>query len=88
MITMLPDGEQMRQVALGPSGQMFVETNPAPIKGVLARAGLIGSGHVRPPLVAPGDAARRCIDALLVAGAAMLDGPLAARGIARRSRLT
>jgi 4-hydroxy-tetrahydrodipicolinate synthase len=57
---------------------MFVETNPAPIKSVLARAGLIGSGHVRPPLVAPGDAARRRIDALLVAGAPMLDGPLAA----------
>ncbi|HWC68443.1 MAG TPA: 4-hydroxy-tetrahydrodipicolinate synthase [Acidimicrobiales bacterium] len=56
---------------------MFVETNPAPIKSVLARAGLIRSGYVRPPLVTPGDAARQRIDALLLDGAPMLDGPLA-----------
>ncbi len=56
---------------------MFVETNPAPIKDVLSRAGLIDSGHVRPPLVAPRPASRERIDALLVQGAPMLDGPLA-----------
>lgn len=32
---------------------LFVETNPAPAKHVLASLGLIGSGHVRPPLIAP-----------------------------------
>jgi 4-hydroxy-tetrahydrodipicolinate synthase len=57
---------------------MFVETNPAPIKSVLSRAGLLGSGHVRPPLVAPGETSQRRIEDLLVQGAPMLDGPLAA----------
>jgi 4-hydroxy-tetrahydrodipicolinate synthase len=56
---------------------MFVETNPAPIKDVLSRAGLIDSGHVRAPLVTPRPASRDRIDALLVEGAPMLDGPLA-----------
>ena len=56
---------------------MFVETNPAPIKDMLARAGHIGSGYVRPPLVTPTDAGRRRMEALLVAGAPMLEGPLA-----------
>jgi 4-hydroxy-tetrahydrodipicolinate synthase len=56
---------------------MFVETNPAPIKDVLSRAGLIESGHVRAPLVTPRPASRDRIDALLVDGAPMLDGPLA-----------
>lgn len=32
---------------------LFVETNPAPAKHVLASLGLIGSGHVRPPLIPP-----------------------------------
>lgn len=32
---------------------LFVETNPAPAKHVLADLGLIGSGYVRPPLVTP-----------------------------------
>lgn len=57
---------------------MFVETNPAPIKSVLHRAGLIASEHVRPPLVVPTPPARSKIDALLVEGAPMLDEPLAA----------
>jgi 4-hydroxy-tetrahydrodipicolinate synthase len=56
---------------------MFVETNPAPIKDMLSRAGHIASGHVRPPLVTPTDAGRRRMDALLVEGAPMLEGPLA-----------
>jgi 4-hydroxy-tetrahydrodipicolinate synthase len=57
---------------------MFVETNPAPIKSVLARAGLISSDHVRPPLVTPTPAGLRRMDALLVEGSPMLEGPLAA----------
>jgi 4-hydroxy-tetrahydrodipicolinate synthase len=56
---------------------MFVETNPAPIKDVLSRAGQITSGAVRPPLVTPSEAGRKRIDALLVEGAPMLEGPLA-----------
>ncbi|MFD4668713.1 4-hydroxy-tetrahydrodipicolinate synthase [Lentzea sp. NPDC058450] len=32
---------------------LFVETNPAPGKWVLAQRGLIASGHVRPPLIPP-----------------------------------
>ena len=56
---------------------MFVETNPAPIKDVLSRAGLISSGYVRPPLVTPTEPGRKRIDALLVEGAPMLEGPLA-----------
>ncbi len=57
---------------------MFVETNPAPIKNVLQRAGHIASQHVRPPLVSPAARSLTQIDALLVAGAPMLEGPLAA----------
>ena len=52
---------------------MFVETNPAPIKHVLAPGGLIASGYVRPPLVEPtpsGD--RRRSSASLVEGGALL----------------
>lgn len=56
---------------------MFVETNPAPIKSVLARAGHIASDHVRPPLVTPSAAGLAKIDSLLVEGASMLEGPLA-----------
>ena len=56
---------------------LFVETNPAPAKWVLARAGLIASPHVRAPLVPPSPAARETIARLLVAGAHLLDGALA-----------
>jgi 4-hydroxy-tetrahydrodipicolinate synthase len=35
---------------------LFVETNPAPGKWVLEQRGLIGSGHVRPPLLSPSEA--------------------------------
>jgi 4-hydroxy-tetrahydrodipicolinate synthase len=57
---------------------MFVETNPAPIKNVLRRAGLITSEHVRPPLVTPTLPGLERIDALLAQGAPMLEEPLAA----------
>jgi 4-hydroxy-tetrahydrodipicolinate synthase len=56
---------------------VFVETNPAPIKWVLASAGLIASGYVRPPLVGPSAAAQAHIKRLLIAGASLLDAPLA-----------
>jgi 4-hydroxy-tetrahydrodipicolinate synthase len=55
---------------------MFVETNPAPIKYVLARGGLIGSGHVRPPLVEPTPPAVASIERLIVEGGALLHAPL------------
>ncbi|MET8699707.1 4-hydroxy-tetrahydrodipicolinate synthase [Kitasatospora sp. NPDC004723] len=47
---------------------LFVETNPAPAKWVLAQQGRIASGHVRPPLTAPTDAGLERIRALLAAG--------------------
>ncbi len=56
---------------------VFVETNPAPVKWVLHQAGLITSGHVRPPLTAPSDGAVTKIRALLGQGASMLEDPVA-----------
>ncbi|MFB7470201.1 4-hydroxy-tetrahydrodipicolinate synthase [Kitasatospora sp. NPDC056184] len=47
---------------------LFVETNPAPAKWVLAQQGRIASGHVRPPLTAPTEAGLERIRALLAAG--------------------
>lgn len=55
---------------------MFVETNPAPIKHVLARGGLIESGYVRPPLVEPTPAGVAAIERLAVEGGALLHEPL------------
>jgi 4-hydroxy-tetrahydrodipicolinate synthase len=52
---------------------IFVDTNPAPAKFVLHRAGLLDSGHVRPPLVEPGEASQQKILSLLAAGSAILD---------------
>jgi 4-hydroxy-tetrahydrodipicolinate synthase len=48
---------------------IFVETNPAPVKWVLAQRGLIRSEHVRPPLITPTDAGKDKIRALLAEGA-------------------
>jgi 4-hydroxy-tetrahydrodipicolinate synthase len=47
---------------------LFVETNPAPGKWVLAQRGLIASGHVRPPLIEPTDAGLGRIRELLSEG--------------------
>ncbi|MEU1345167.1 4-hydroxy-tetrahydrodipicolinate synthase [Streptomyces sp. NPDC005827] len=47
---------------------LFVETNPAPAKWVLARQGRISSPHVRPPLTTPTDAGLTKIRALLAEG--------------------
>jgi 4-hydroxy-tetrahydrodipicolinate synthase len=55
---------------------MFVETNPAPIKHVLARGGLIQSGHVRPPLVEPTPSGVAAIERLMIEGGALLHEPL------------
>ncbi|WP_158883236.1 4-hydroxy-tetrahydrodipicolinate synthase [Amycolatopsis anabasis] len=46
----------------------FVETNPAPVKWVLAERGLIASPHVRPPLITPTEPGQDKIRALLAAG--------------------
>jgi 4-hydroxy-tetrahydrodipicolinate synthase len=51
---------------------MFVETNPAPAKWVLAQRGLIASDHVRPPLITPTAAGQEKIRAYLAAGAEYL----------------
>jgi len=51
---------------------IFVETNPAPVKWVLAQRGLIRSEHVRPPLITPTDAGKDKIRALLAEGADFL----------------
>jgi 4-hydroxy-tetrahydrodipicolinate synthase len=55
---------------------LFVETNPAPAKWVLARAGLIASGCVRPPLVGLTPPGQTRVRALLAEGAALLEEPL------------
>ncbi|MFD7657793.1 4-hydroxy-tetrahydrodipicolinate synthase [Actinosynnema sp. NPDC059797] len=51
---------------------LFVETNPAPAKSVLADLGHIASGHVRPPLVAPSPAGLARIAALRAEAADLL----------------
>jgi 4-hydroxy-tetrahydrodipicolinate synthase len=56
---------------------IFTETNPAAAKWVLASAGLISSGFVRPPLVPLTAAGQAAVLPLLKAGAAVLDGPVA-----------
>ncbi|HWU45549.1 MAG TPA: 4-hydroxy-tetrahydrodipicolinate synthase [Humibacter sp.] len=47
---------------------LFVETNPAPGKWVMAQQGLIASAHVRPPLIEPTPAGIQKINALLEQG--------------------
>jgi 4-hydroxy-tetrahydrodipicolinate synthase len=56
---------------------IFTETNPAAAKWVLARAGLIGSGFVRPPLVPLSGPGQRRVLELLRQGAGVLEGPVA-----------
>ncbi len=56
---------------------IFTETNPAAAKWVLAQAGLITSGFVRPPLVPLTAAGQEKVRILLKQGAAVLDGPVA-----------
>jgi 4-hydroxy-tetrahydrodipicolinate synthase len=47
---------------------LFVETNPAPVKWVLARQGRIASDFVRPPLITPTEQGLKKIGALLAEG--------------------
>jgi 4-hydroxy-tetrahydrodipicolinate synthase len=47
---------------------LFVETNPAPSKWVMAQRGLISSDHVRAPLITPTESGQLKIKALLEAG--------------------
>nr|WP_232292010.1 4-hydroxy-tetrahydrodipicolinate synthase [Frankia sp. QA3] len=47
---------------------LFVETNPAPAKWVLARYGLLTSDHVRPPLVPLTSAGAARVESLLAEG--------------------
>ena len=55
---------------------IFTETNPAAAKWVLAQAGLIGSGFVRPPLVPLTEPGQAKVRELLRQGLAVLDGPV------------
>jgi len=61
---------------------IFVETNPAPAKWVLERAGLLGSGALRPPLCVLSPAGEAAVARLLAEGVSVLDGPPA--DLARR----
>ena len=56
---------------------IFTETNPAAAKWVLAQAGLIRSGYVRPPLIPLTEAGQATALALLKQGAPVLEGPVA-----------
>ncbi len=47
---------------------LFVETNPAPSKWLMAEAGLISSSHVRPPLITPTEAGLKRIQELAETG--------------------
>jgi 4-hydroxy-tetrahydrodipicolinate synthase len=59
---------------------LFVETNPAPVKWILAELGILPSGTVRPPLISPTAAARSRILALLDQARDLVPAPLAAVG--------
>jgi 4-hydroxy-tetrahydrodipicolinate synthase len=67
---------------------MFVETNPAPIKYVLASGGLIESAHVRAPLVEVSRRGIAAIEQLAIEGGALLHPPLdrVASGVAGSAR--
>ena len=54
---------------------LFVETNPAPGKWVLEKQGLIRSGYVRPPLIAPTDAGLVKMEKYLAEGESYLTPP-------------
>lgn len=45
---------------------LFVEPNPVPVKTALARAGIIGTAEVRPPLCEMTDANRAVLEQALV----------------------
>lgn len=51
---------------------LFVETNPAPAKWLMAKRGLIASGHVRPPLIGLTDPGIEKVEKLAAEGAQYL----------------
>jgi 4-hydroxy-tetrahydrodipicolinate synthase len=55
---------------------LFVETNPAPAKWVLADLGLISSPYVRPPLIEPGTAVTESIRQLRAQAADLVAEPI------------
>jgi 4-hydroxy-tetrahydrodipicolinate synthase len=55
---------------------IFTETNPAPAKWVLARAGLLASAHVRPPLAGLSDEGQQQVMALVREGSPVLNDPV------------
>jgi len=55
---------------------LFVETNPAPAKWVLADLGLISSAHVRPPLIEPGPTVVESIQRLRTQAADLIPEPI------------
>jgi 4-hydroxy-tetrahydrodipicolinate synthase len=55
---------------------LFVETNPAPAKWVLADLGLISSAYVRPPLIEPGPAVVESIQRLRAQAADLVSEPI------------
>ncbi|HEY0496328.1 MAG TPA: 4-hydroxy-tetrahydrodipicolinate synthase [Kutzneria sp.] len=57
---------------------LFVETNPAPAKWVLADLGLIDSPHVRPPLIEPGPAVVESIQRLRAQATDLVAEPIGA----------
>jgi 4-hydroxy-tetrahydrodipicolinate synthase len=57
---------------------VFVETNPAPLKWVLERAGKLSSSYVRPPLAPLSAAGQEKVEALLAEAGALVE-PLATR---------
>ncbi|CAM3907527.1 4-hydroxy-tetrahydrodipicolinate synthase [Kibdelosporangium persicum] len=69
------DHERAREIHYGLhplADLLFVETNPAPGKWVLRQRGLIGSGHVRPPLIPPTGPGLARITELMTEGAKYL----------------
>lgn len=65
---------------------IFTETNPAAAKWVLAQAGLIQSGYVRPPLVPLTEPGQVTALALLREGAAVLEGAVSRVAVAKVAR--
>jgi 4-hydroxy-tetrahydrodipicolinate synthase len=57
---------------------LFVETNPAPAKWVLADLGLISSPHVRPPLIEPNATVIESIKQLRAEAAELVAAPIGA----------
>lgn len=53
---------------------LFVETNPAPAKWLMAERGLISSGHVRPPLIGLTDQGIARVEALVAEAGQYLTG--------------